>query len=52
MKAPGGPRRPFFRRRKTCPFSAANAPKIDQIMMFPQQVKIQLQPVVPVTEHQ
>ena len=28
---PGGsaPRRPFFRRRKTCPFSGANAPKID-----------------------
>ncbi len=26
----GGPaRRPFFRRRKTCPFSGANAPKID-----------------------
>jgi small subunit ribosomal protein S18 len=25
---PGG-RRPFFRRRKTCPFSGANAPKID-----------------------
>ena len=23
------PRRPFFRRRKTCPFSGANAPKID-----------------------
>jgi small subunit ribosomal protein S18 len=22
-------RRPFFRRRKTCPFSASNAPKID-----------------------
>ena len=22
-------RRPFFRRRKTCPFSAPNAPKID-----------------------
>ncbi|MBI4183257.1 MAG: 30S ribosomal protein S18 [Proteobacteria bacterium] len=22
-------RRPFFRRRKTCPFSAKNAPKID-----------------------
>lgn len=21
--------RPFFRRRKTCPFSAKNAPKID-----------------------
>ena len=21
--------RPFFRRRKTCPFSGANAPKID-----------------------
>ena len=26
---PGGGRRPFFRRRKTCPFSGANAPKID-----------------------
>ena len=24
-----GPRRPFFRRRKTCPFSGPNAPKID-----------------------
>ena len=23
------PRRPFFRRRKTCPFSGSNAPKID-----------------------
>lgn len=23
------PRRPFFRRRKTCPFSGANAPTID-----------------------
>ena len=22
-------RRPFFRRRKTCPFSSANSPKID-----------------------
>lgn len=22
-------RRPFFRRRKTCPFSGVNAPKID-----------------------
>ena len=22
-------RRPFFRRRETCPFSGANAPKID-----------------------
>ena len=22
-------RRPFFRRRKTCPFSGENAPKID-----------------------
>ena len=22
-------RRPFFRRRKTCPFSSSNAPKID-----------------------
>jgi len=26
-RAPG--RRPFFRRRKTCPFSGKNAPKID-----------------------
>ena len=26
--APAG-RRPFFRRRKTCPFSGPNAPKID-----------------------
>jgi len=25
----GGGRRPFFRRRKTCPFSGSNAPKID-----------------------
>jgi small subunit ribosomal protein S18 len=25
----GGQRRPFFRRRKTCPFSGANAPIID-----------------------
>ena len=24
-----GPRRPFFRRRKTCPFSGPNAQKID-----------------------
>lgn len=24
-----GGRRPFFRRRKTCPFSGKNAPKID-----------------------
>ena len=24
-----GGRRPFFRRRKTCPFSGARAPKID-----------------------
>ena len=23
------PRRPFIRRRKTCPFSGANAPRID-----------------------
>jgi small subunit ribosomal protein S18 len=23
------PARPFFRRRKTCPFSGSNAPKID-----------------------
>ncbi len=27
--AGGGSRRPFFRRRKTCPFSGADAPKID-----------------------
>ena len=27
--AAAAPRRPFFRRRKTCPFSGANAPKID-----------------------
>ena len=25
----GGQRRPFFRRMKTCPFSGANAPRID-----------------------
>jgi small subunit ribosomal protein S18 len=25
----GGGRRPFFRRRKSCPFSTPNAPKID-----------------------
>ena len=29
MAAHGGSRRPFFRRRKTCPFSGANSPKID-----------------------
>ncbi|MFG1461365.1 30S ribosomal protein S18 [Xanthobacter sp. DSM 24535] len=27
--AGGGQRRPFFRRRKTCPFSGPSAPKID-----------------------
>ena len=27
--AAGGPRRTFMRRRKVCPFSGANAPKID-----------------------
>ena len=27
--AGGDKRRPFFRRKKTCPFSGANAPKID-----------------------
>ncbi len=27
--SPGGGRRPFFRRRKSCPFSGSNAPKID-----------------------
>ena len=27
--ASGGPRRNFMRRRKVCPFSGANAPKID-----------------------
>jgi len=25
----GGPRRSFFRRRKTCPFKSKNAPEID-----------------------
>ena len=25
----GGRRQPFFRRRKTCPFSGENSPKID-----------------------
>jgi small subunit ribosomal protein S18 len=29
MSPQGGARRPFFRRRKSCPFSGANAPKID-----------------------
>ena len=28
-RSSGGGRRPFFRRRKTCPFSGENAPKID-----------------------
>jgi len=27
--AGGGARRPFYRRRKTCPFSGENAPQID-----------------------
>jgi len=27
--AGGAPRRPFFRRRKTCPFSGEGSPKID-----------------------
>ena len=27
--AGGGARRPFFRRRKSCPFSGPSAPKID-----------------------
>ena len=27
--ASAAPRRPFHRRRKTCPFSGENAPKID-----------------------
>jgi small subunit ribosomal protein S18 len=27
--AGGAQRRPFFRRKKTCPFSGANAPRID-----------------------
>jgi len=30
MRAPqGGAKRSFFRRRKSCPFSGQNAPKID-----------------------
>ncbi len=28
-RAGSTPRRPFFRRQKSCPFSGANAPKID-----------------------
>lgn len=28
-KSAGGTRRPFFRRRKTCPFSGEGAPAID-----------------------
>lgn len=27
--APGGPRRSYFRRRKSCPFASSQAPKID-----------------------
>ena len=29
MSMSGGPRRPFYRRRKTCPFSSDASPKID-----------------------
>ena len=29
MGAAGGGRRPFFRRKKSCPFSGPNAPSID-----------------------
>jgi small subunit ribosomal protein S18 len=29
IMAEAGARRPFFRRRKTCPFTGPNAPKID-----------------------
>lgn len=29
MSHAGAQRRPFFRRKKTCPFSGANAPRID-----------------------
>jgi small subunit ribosomal protein S18 len=29
MSQAGAQRRPFFRRRNTCPFSGANAPRID-----------------------
>ncbi|TDI59311.1 MAG: 30S ribosomal protein S18 [Alphaproteobacteria bacterium] len=29
MSSPQFARRPFFRRRKTCPFTGPNAPKID-----------------------
>ena len=29
MRNPQFARRPFFRRRKTCPFTGPNAPKID-----------------------
>jgi small subunit ribosomal protein S18 len=29
VNASAGPRRPFYRRRKVCPFSGEGAPKID-----------------------
>ena len=29
MTTAAAPRRPFFRRRKSCPFTGPNAPKID-----------------------
>jgi small subunit ribosomal protein S18 len=29
QRSGGGGRRPFFRRRKSCPFSGPNAPEID-----------------------
>jgi len=29
MTTAAAPRRPFFRRRKSCPFTGASAPKID-----------------------
>ena len=29
MRGPGGGRRPFFRRRKSCPLSGPKAPRID-----------------------
>ena len=38
--ASGGARRPFFRRRKVCPFSGANAPKIDYKDVKLQQRKV------------
>ena len=40
MQSGAGARRPFFRRRKSCPFSGANAPKIDykDVKLLPSRI--------------